>query len=216
MTMTSHKCEKMYVYMKIYVKMVYFCNYYINIDTCLNIWGFMKNAKFKYTLPGMIFIIFLISACSREDDRGYLKEIGDTVSDIEFQFADGTKASLYSLDSKIVVLQFTASWCSVCREEMPHLEKEVWQEFKDMGLMLIGVDYDEPLEKVKAFKEQMKVTYPMALDPEGKIFGIFANEGSGVTRNVVISMKTKKIIFLTRLYNTVEFSKMIKKIETSL
>ncbi len=85
-----------------------------------------------------------------------------------------------------------------------------------MGLMLIGVDYDEPLEKVKAFKEQMKVTYPMALDPEGKIFGIFANEGSGVTRNVVISMKTKKIIFLTRLYNTVEFSKMIKKIETSL
>ena len=50
----------------------------------------------------------------------------------------------------------------------------------------------------------------------GKIFHFFAKEGAGVTRNVVIDMKTKKIIFLTRLYNTVEFNKMIEKIETSL
>jgi peroxiredoxin len=188
---------------------------FLNVKKELFLQSMKTNRLINLISIGSLALLFF-SACVRKPDRGYIAKVGDIVPDIEFQFDDGTKASLYSLDSKIVVLQFTASWCSVCRDEMPHLEKEVWQEFKDLGLMLIGVDYDEPLEKVKAFKEQMKVTYPMALDPGGKIFGMFANEGSGVTRNVVIDMKTKKIIFLTRLYNTVEFSKMIEKIETSL
>ncbi len=85
-----------------------------------------------------------------------------------------------------------------------------------MGLMLIGVDYDESLDKVEAFKEQMKTTYPMALDPGGEIFQMFANEGSGVTRNVVIDMKTKRIIFLTRLFDKKEFDEMIQKIRLGL
>lgn len=82
--------------------------------------------------------------------------------------------------------------------------------------MLIGVDLDEPVEKVRGFKKQMKITYPVALDPGGEIFQLFARKGAGVTRNVVIDMNTKKIIFLTRLYNIEEFGKMIEKIESSL
>ena len=46
------------------------------------------------------------------------------------------------------MLQFTASWCSVCRTEMPFIEKEIWQEKKDAGLLVIGIDRDEPVEKV--------------------------------------------------------------------
>ena len=56
----------------------------------------------------------------------------------------------------------------VCRKEMPHLEKDVWQEFKDNDLILIGVDRDEPLETVIQFQKDMGTTYPIALDPGQK------------------------------------------------
>lgn len=70
-----------------------------------------------------------------DTDRGYIVKTGDLApADFELQLTDGTKTSLKQLAGKIVILQFTASWCSVCREEMPHLEKEVWQAYKDKVL----------------------------------------------------------------------------------
>jgi len=176
----------------------------------------MKKFRLIYVLTVIVFTQFCFTAHTQETDRGYIIKAGDSVPDIEFQFDDSTSSFLYALDAKIVILQFTASWCSVCRKEMPHLESEVWQQFKDRGVMLIGVDLDEPVEKVRGFKKQMKITYPVALDPGGEIFQLFARKGAGVTRNVVIDMNTKKIIFLTRLYNIEEFGKMIEKIESSL
>jgi len=147
------------------------------------------------------------------EDRGYLVKVGDVApSDFELQLTDGTKTSLKELRGKIVILQFTASWCSVCREEMPHLEKDVWQAYKDKGLVLIGVDRDEPIEKVTAFHKDMKISYPLALDPGADIFGRFANKKSGVTRNVVID-KEGKIAYLTRLYDKQEFASMLKAID---
>jgi len=153
------------------------------------------------------------AASAANEDRGYLVKVGDVApSDFELQLTDGTKTSLKELRGKIVILQFTASWCSVCREEMPHLEKDVWQAYKDKGLVLIGVDRDEPIEKVTAFHKDMKISYPLALDPGADIFGRFANKKSGVTRNVVID-KEGKIAYLTRLYDKQEFASMLKAID---
>ncbi len=170
--------------------------------------------KFRYVA---ILLLFLSSAAfaQTKGDRGYHVKVGDKVPDIVLHFTDGTTTSLQQLRGKVVVLQFTASWCSVCRREMPHLESEIWQAFKDKNFMLIGVDYKEPIDKVKAFKKEMKVTYPFALDPEAKIFMQFAYKGAGVTRNVVIDT-TGKIVFLTRLYNTKEFEAMKAKIKSLL
>ena len=128
---------------------------------------------------------------------------------------DGRSLELHDLKGKVVVLQFTASWCSVCRKEMPHLEKEIWLPNKDNDFILIGVDYDEPLETVIAFQEKMKTTYPMALDPGAEIFAQFAKKRSGVTRNVVID-KDGNIAFLTRLFDKKEFNAMKDEIEKLL
>lgn len=152
---------------------------------------------------------------STNTNRGYIVELGDIPENIKFNLIDGSTTSLDALKGKVVVLQFTASWCSVCRKEMPHLEKEVWQKFKNEDFILIGVDYDESLAKVVSFKNQMKVTYPMALDPDAEIFQKFAHKKSGVTRNVVLN-KEGEIVFLTRLYNPKEFQQMVNKIEDLL
>jgi peroxiredoxin len=149
-------------------------------------------------------------------DYGYIVKIGDQMPKFSTTLLDGKKVSNDDLKGKIVMLQFTASWCSVCRKEMPFIEKDIWQKNKsNKNFVLIGVDLDEPLDKVQKFQKDIKVTYPMALDPGGNIFGSIAEKKAGVTRNVILD-KTGKIVYLTRLYKEDEFAEMVKVIETLL
>ncbi|HBR86468.1 MAG TPA: redoxin [Candidatus Marinimicrobia bacterium] len=159
---------------------------------------------------GIIIFLSFLNAVEPED-RGYIVKVGDDCPDFTLQMVDGTTISKKDLKGKIAVLQFTASWCSVCRKEMPHLEKDVWQQFKEKEFILIGIDKDEPLEVVKPFIEEMKVTYPIALDPGSAVFQLFAHKEAGVTRNIVLD-KTGKIVFLTRLFDEKEYKAMIEKI----
>ena len=149
------------------------------------------------------------------DSRGYIVNIGDIAPNFTMEYTTGEKVTLADLRGKVVVLQFTASWCSVCRKEMPHLEKDVWQQFKEKGLVLVGIDRDEPIETVIQFQKDMGTTYPLALDPGAEIFGLFADKNSGVTRNVVIDQKGK-IVFLTRLFEEKEYNQMIEVIKSLL
>lgn len=145
----------------------------------------------------------------------YLVKTGDSAPDFIINEAGGKSYKLSDLKGKVVMLQFTASWCSVCRTEMPFIEKELWNEKKSSGLVVIGIDRDEPVDKVLKFKKDIGISYPLALDPGADIFGLFAQKEAGVTRNVIIDRKGK-IIFLTRLYDRVEFDKMKKMIFAEL
>ena len=165
----------------------------------------------------IIVLIILLSFLNavEPDERGYIVKVGDESPDFKMQLIDGNTITKKDLIGKVAVLQFTASWCSVCRKEMPHLEKEVWQKFKAKDFILIGVDRDEPLDVVQEFAKEIKVTYPMALDPGADIFALFAAREAGVTRNIVID-QTGKIVFLTRLFEEKEFKAMIAKIDALL
>lgn len=169
-----------------------------------------------FLLPVLFITMHVyVSAQDIFPNRGYLVNIGDAAPDIELLLTTGDKIKLNDLRGQVVVLQFTASWCSVCRKEMPHLESEIWQVHKDDDFQLIAVDYDESLESAISFQTLMKITYPMALDPGAKIFSYFAKKKSGVTRNVVID-KEGNIAFLTRLFDPEEFTAMKVKIEELL
>ena len=140
-------------------------------------------------------------------EHNYLVKVGDTAPDFTIREAGGESYRLSDLRGKVVMLQFTASWCSVCRKEMPFIQDEIWKPGKEQGLLVIGIDRDEPEETVKKFAADMKITYPLALDPGAEIFGLFAEKEAGVTRNVIID-RDGKIIFLTRLFEREEFDRM--------
>ncbi len=147
------------------------------------------------------------------EEYGFIVEIGQQIPEIEFKLTDGTTIKTSDLKGKVMMLQFTASWCSVCRKEMPHIEKDIWLKHKNnQDFALFGVDMDEPLDKVKKFAKDMEITYPMALDPGAKIFYTFASKSAGITRNVIIN-KNGKIIYMTRLFKQDEFDEMIGVIE---
>jgi len=141
-------------------------------------------------------------------DYGYLVKIGQQVPDFSMTTTEGKTIKIADLKGKVIMLQFTASWCGVCRKEMPHIETDIWNKYKnDKNFALFGIDLDEPVEKVKEFAKQIPVTYPLALDPKGGIFYQFAEKGAGVTRNVIID-KTGEIVYMTRLYKEEEFAEM--------
>jgi peroxiredoxin len=165
----------------------------------------------------LILIIASLLGCGQQEDssRGYKVKVGDPSPKLNFTLMDGTSITNQNLKGKVVVLQFTASWCSVCREEMPHLESKVWQRFKNEDFLLIGIDLKEKPEKVKRFIEQMQVTYPFAIDADGALFESFTSPPAGVTRNIVLD-KNGEIIFLSRLFEEKEFNEMIKTIDAAL
>lgn len=175
----------------------------------------------KIKLLTLSAVLFTLSVFAQEkkfedpnaDARGYIVKVGDKAPD-DFQLVlqDGKKTSLKELKGKIVILQFTAAWCKVCREEMPYLEKDIWQAYKNKDVVLIGVDRDEPLDVVQKFHKDMKISYPLALDPGAEIFQKFADKKAGVTRNVVID-RDGYIRFLTRLYDKEEFALLVKNVD---
>jgi peroxiredoxin len=151
-----------------------------------------------------------------EDDRGYIVKVGDMAPDFTLKTTNGETFKLSDMRGKVVMLQFTASWCVVCRKEMPFIESDIWNKHKgNTKFCLMGVDRDEPLEKVREFIKQTGITYPMVLDPGGDVFALYADRKAGITRNVIIDEKGK-IVMLTRLYNEEEFSEMCKKINELL
>ena len=150
------------------------------------------------------------------DANGYLVKVGQEAPDFTVKLTDGRTLRLKDLRGKVVMLQFTASWCGVCRKEMPFIDRDIWQKHKDnASFALVGIDRDEPLEKVLSFAKQTKVTYPLALDPGADVFALYADRKAGITRNVLIDPKGK-IVKLTRLYKEEEFNELVKQIDEML
>ena len=158
----------------------------------------------------------VVAAQPVPDSVGYIVKVGNVAPDFEMQLTDGTKQKLSDLRGKVVMLQFTASWCGVCRKEMPFIEKDIWLKHKENpNFALMGIDRDEPLETVIEFGKKTGITYPMALDPGADIFAKYAERQAGITRNVLVD-KDGKIVMLTRLYNKEEFAALCKKIDEML
>ena len=150
------------------------------------------------------------------ENRGYIVNVGDIAPNFTIQYLDGTTKQLSDLKGKVIMLQFTASWCGVCRKEMPHIESDIWQKHKNNpNFVLIGIDLKEKPDVIKKFIEKTGITYPLVLDPDGEIFAKYAEKNAGVTRNIIID-KTGKITFLTRLFDENEFSTMTAHINNLL
>ena len=179
-----------------------------------------KQLKFrlnkKITIP--VLLLFILSGLSAQnmDERGYIVKTGDTAPEFSMNLIDGSTVKLSDLRGKVVMLQFTASWCGVCRRKMPYIEKDIWLKHKDNpNFALLAIDRDEPLETVIEFAKSTGITYPIGLDPNADIFALYADRRAGITRNVIID-KTGKIVMLTRLYNEEEFGKMKELIDEML
>ena len=85
------------------------------------------------------------------------------------EFDDG-EITLADLKGRVVVINFWASWCTQCVIEARELE-ETWQEYREQGVVFIGIDHDDTEDKAIHYLERYGVTYPNGLDGRGVISG---------------------------------------------
>jgi peroxiredoxin len=99
-----------------------------------------------------------------------LQEVKDhpAAPDFTLPGADGRKVSLKDFRGKVVFLNFWATWCESCRDEMPSMER-LYQEFKGKGLEIVAVNVKEKPQNALAFAKQLKLTYPLLMDTEGEV-----------------------------------------------
>ena len=169
----------------------------------------MKNILFFFILLPLINL--------SQDKRGYIVNIGENAP----EFLINKKNFLEENKGKVIMLQFTASWCSVCIKEMPYIENEIWQihkENKDFVLLGLAKDTKQHPQRnveIRQMIDKTKVTYPIYRDENSEVFNLFAEKKAGVTRNIIIDKKGN-ISFLTRLFEKKEFNEMKKEIEKLL
>jgi DsbE subfamily thiol:disulfide oxidoreductase len=80
----------------------------------------------------------------------------------------GKKVSLKDYRGKVVFLNFWASWCDQCRGEMPGMDK-LYREFKGKGFEIFAVNVKDKHDDAMRLLKELKISYPVALDPEGEI-----------------------------------------------
>ena len=149
-------------------------------------------------------------------ENEYIVKIGDVAPDFTLQMTDGTTFTLSEQRGKVVMLQFTAGWCGICREEMPHIERDIWMPNKEnKDFVLVGIDREETLEDILPFVESVGTTYPIAMDTNADVFAKYALRNSGITRNVLID-RDGKIVMLTRKFKSDEFTALVETINKML
>jgi cytochrome c biogenesis protein CcmG, thiol:disulfide interchange protein DsbE len=84
--------------------------------------------------------------------------------------------SLASLRGKAVVLNFWASWCAPCRDEVPTLER-AWKRHRASGLVVIGVDQQDLSSDARRFAKKYGMTYPLVRDGRGHVVATYGLTG---------------------------------------
>jgi len=94
--------------------------------------------------------------------------------------ADGQQVSLQQYRGKVVFLNFWATWCIPCREEMPALER-LHQTYQAHDLVIISIDLKENADQVKAFFQKHGLSFPALLDQNGSVFRDYLVAGMPTT-----------------------------------
>lgn len=136
----------------------------------------------------LLLVVFSLFGCNRsgEKDSPPPKEEAATTPDLlkqlhierpdkmvraaDFTLEDvsGKWVSLTNFSGKVVFLNFWATWCAPCVQEMPTMEK-LHQEFEGDGLVMLAVNYQESADDVKRFFTRHKLSFPSLLDPNAKV-----------------------------------------------
>jgi cytochrome c biogenesis protein CcmG/thiol:disulfide interchange protein DsbE len=100
-------------------------------------------------------------------------DAGAKMPEIALADLGGKKIDLASLAGKVVIVDFWATWCAPCREELPELEK-FHKKYGAKGLAIVGVSVDKEPGGIKDFLDKLKVTFPVVHDAGHQVSGKYS------------------------------------------
>jgi peroxiredoxin len=125
------------------------------------------------TIIAALGLLWVAKAADAQDHlyeaMGMAKVPPKAAPDFTLPAVDGKQVSLQDYRGKVVFLNFWATWCIPCREEMPALERlhQTYRQSQDFAV--ISIDYKESAEQVQAFFQKHALTFPALLDQSGSV-----------------------------------------------
>lgn len=114
------------------------------------------------------------------DNTGRGLDVGQLAPDFEMQYPDGKTLKLSDYQGKPVIINFWATWCAPCEAELPEFV-QAYEQHKDQGLVILGVNAQETAEDANTFVEKYGLSYPIALDSRGEVMDLYSVRGLPTT-----------------------------------
>lgn len=149
---------------------------------------------------------------SQEDEIASttLVKEGMQAPDFTVKMFDGSELTLSKLKGKVVLVNFWATWCPPCREELTRVQSDLIDRFADRAFVFLPISRGEEQATVADFRTKMNYTFPMGLDTERTIYDQYAS--NYIPRNFLIDQQGK-VVMATVGYEPEEFESLIAKID---
>ena len=162
----------------------------------------------------LISILFIFSINLFSQDEATLVKVGDKAPNFTIELENGKTKQLSELKGKVVWINFFATWCPPCRQELPHLQREVYDKLKNNpNFELIILGREHTWAEINKFKADNKFNMPFYPDLERKVFSLYAKQN--IPRNFIID-KEGKIAIASTGFTEKEFAEIIEKLEKLL
>ena len=126
----------------------------------------MQRRRFKVLLLCILFIVFNIVGCENIAGLKRVKrmEIGKTAPDFALQDASGKTWKLSSLKGKVVFVNFWATWCKPCRDEMPSMEA-LNKAMVGQPFQMLAIVFNDDLDMANSFARRLGASFPVLANP---------------------------------------------------
>lgn len=146
-------------------------------------------------------------------DASTIAKQGSVAPDFTVEMFDGSTVRLSDLKGKVVLVNFWATWCPPCREELTRVQKDIIDRFAGQDFVFLPISRGEEQQTVAAFRKRMGYTFPMGLDPDQRIFRRYAS--NYIPRNFLID-REGKVVLASIGYDKAEFAHLLESIEKTL
>lgn len=141
-----------------------------------------------------------------QEGDGSLLKVGDKAPLFTATTIDGKVIDLTAMKNKVIMITFFATWCGPCNLELPVLEKNVWNKYRDnTNFVLVVMGREHDTQTLKDFAASKNLNLPFAPDVKREVFAKYAEKN--IPRNVIIG-KDGKIVWQSTGYTEEEFSKL--------
>ena len=114
----------------------------------------------------------LLTASILFSASSFAAPIGGSAPDFTLKSKSGKNIKLSEHRGDVVMINFWASWCGPCRQEMPALE-QLYRRYKDLGFVILGVNIDEDSDKAISMLSKSPVSFPVLFDNNKKISDLY-------------------------------------------
>ncbi len=142
----------------------------------------------------IVLVLFLVPFLlfAQDVEKSTLTKEGQTVPTFKVKTIDGKTINIKALRGKVVLINFFATWCGPCMNEMPRVEKELWEKYRKEGLVVVAIGRGHNQAELLKFKKEKGFTFPIAPDAKRQVYGLFAT--NFIPRNYVIDREGKIVL----------------------